>query len=240
MIKKVLLSVVILLCSFDGACNSLTFKKNAGGGYVVLGNVDANMLNFKNGSTWGRFYVSVHEVGSNYYTYTSNASYCPESAEGAADFMNARLSAGVYATIPADYSDNGKPWTAAVYCMSGPGKTWVMKTEVTSPPGSAKCTINYPAVVSFGNVTLGEVKDINHEIEISCDAFADVNVSLSKDTVTLGDAEMNYYFPGNKKSYNVAVGKDSHVNFNVRFALEKTGSTVGHKTGNALMIFSWL
>lgn len=241
MIKNFLLSVVVLLYSFDGNCNSLTFKRIVGGeGYIVNGHVDAKFIRPLNFSTYGRFYVNVHETGDNYYMYTSNASYCPNNAQGAADFMNARLSAGVYVTKPQIFNDNGRPWTASIYCMTIAHNTWVTETTVASPPDAAQCTINYPANVSFGNVTLGAVKDINHEIKISCDAFADVKVSISKDTIMLGDAEVNYYFPGNKKSHNVSVDKNSPANFNVRFSLEKTGNIVGYKTGDAVMIFSWL
>lgn len=244
MIKNFLLSVVIFLYSFDGSCNSLTFTRNVGGeGYIVRGYVDANLLQSLNGSTWGRFYVNVHETGDDYYKYISDASYCPNNAQGAADFMNARLSAGVVVSTPQQFADNGMPWTARISCMSGPKKVWTTHTTTPSPPlaDPANCTINYPANISFGSVTAGAVKDINNNVKISCDAFADVKVSFSKSTITLGsDAEVNYYFPGNKKTYNVSIAKNSSASFDVRYSLEKTGKTVGSKTGYAMMIFNWL
>ena len=241
MSKVFLLSVVMLLCSFDGSCNSLDFTKNpAGEGYIIRGSVDPHMIEPTKMGFWGRFYVLFHETGRNYWTYTDNSLLCPDNAEGAAAFINKRLSNGVRTSKLELYNDNGTPWTAIVLCMSNDTTSWRMSTLISTPPGSAKCTINYPAIVSFGNVTIGAVKDINHEINISCDASADVKVSLTKDTVKLGDAEMNYYFPGNKKSYQVSVSQNSPANFNVRFSLEKTGSTLGYKTGDAVMLFSWL
>ncbi|MFK8256356.1 hypothetical protein ACFL9S_01030 [Erwinia sp. AnSW2-5] len=239
MTKRFFLLTVLLLSSFDGICNSLTFKRVGAGGYMIYGKVNANMLEERKGHSWGDFYLTVHESGNSYYSYTLNGEYCPDNAIGAANFINNKLSNGIYASKRAVFADNRPNWTADVFCSFTPDKIWLISTNVPSPPGSAECAITYPANVSFGNVILGDVKDINSEIKISCNASADVKVSLSKDTVKLGDAEVNYYFPDNKKNHSVSVDVNRPANFNVRFALEKTGNSLGYKTGDAVIIFSW-
>ena len=239
MLEKYLI-ILLLIISFHVQGNSLHFEPNpAGKGYVVTGMVDANMLIIRKGSTWGKFYVNVHETGRDYYEYTDEITYCPKDATGAAKFMNERLSKRVLASTYVSYADSGDYWTAKVYCESSATEFWMTSTTLPSPPASARCDIKYPSTVSFGNVVLGEKKAFDANINITCDKSADITVSLSKEIIDLDDARVTYAFPGGKPSYQAAVIDNSPTNFDVRFSLEDTGKTVGYKSGSAIMLFQW-
>ena len=238
MIKKYLFG--ILLLPLQAYCNSLHFEPNpAGKGYIVSGMVDANMLELGKYSTWGKFYVNVHETGDDYYTYIDDRTYCPRNGKDAAKFINERLSKGVLATTFQKYSDNGYNWTAKVYCMPNATETWIATTTIPSPPASARCDINYPSTVSFGNAVLGEKKAFDANINITCDKSVDITVSLSKEIIYLDDARVTYAFPDGKLSYQAAVIDSLPTNFDVHFSLEDTGKTLGYKSGSAIMLFQW-
>lgn len=197
------------------------------------------MLKLNDYVSWGRFYVSVHETGNDYYGHINNQAYCPDNAEGAAKFINDRLREGAWASKKNSFTNNGRNWTANVFCSIDNNKSWSIATTIPSPPDSANCTITHPATVSFGDVTLGARKDINAAVNISCDKVAYLNISLSKQTVRLGDAVVNYYFPDNKKKYSIRASENGPASFNMRFSLENTGNTLGYKSGDAVMIFNW-
>lgn len=241
MINKSLFLLFFLFPSLEGYGQSLTAVKYSSGGYVVYGSVDSNMLVKGPDSIRGTFHVAVYEGGTQYSTYNNGSAerYCPDYAEGAAKFINDRLAQAPWARDREGINNINKAWLVTVSCKIGPNKTWRTGTTVPSPPDAAKCSITYPGTVSFGNVTRGTQKDVNAAVKITCNKLADITVGFSKQTVNLGDAVVNYYFPDNKKSYLMRANENIPASFNMRFSLENTGETLGYKSGDAVMIFNW-
>lgn len=239
MINKFLFFFVLLLPQV-GHCNLIMERINSGG-FFVRGSIDKNNLVPYQGQPYGIFHVNIHETDDSFYDYQdSSADYCLGSKEDVEKYMNDKLRSGLSVTRAGPFTDNGETWTVYVTCKSGPNTAWIVREKVASmPPGRISCSVSHPTTVSFGSVTLGGRKEITSPVSIRCTYPADATVTMSKSTVNLDDAVVNYYFPGDRKYFSARVKKFYSTDFNVRYALEGTGNTLGYKSGSAVMTVNW-
>lgn len=239
MINKFLFFFVLLL-SQVGHCN-LIVQRIDSGVFFVRGTIDENNLVPYSLSPRSTFYVNIYETDDSFYDHKdSSADYCLGSKEDVAKYMNDKLRPGLSVTRAGPFSVVDPTWTVSVQCQSGQNTAWMIKERVAAlPPGRISCSVSHPTTVSFGSVTLGGRKDIYSQVRISCTNPADATVTMSKSTVNLDDAVVNYYFPGDKKYFSARVKKFTPTIFNIRYALEATGNTLGYKSGSAVMTVNW-